>query len=40
MIILDDDKATWEFVQKMYGSRVKKWNPAVDVLYRSIDDVD
>lgn len=40
MIISDDDKVAWEFIQEMYGPRVKEWNPVVDVLYRSIDDVD
>lgn len=40
MIISDDDKVTWEFIQEMYSLKVKEWNPAVDVLYRSIDDID
>ncbi|XP_029680765.1 uncharacterized protein LOC115246217 [Formica exsecta] len=36
----DDDKVTCEFIQEMYSPRVKEWNPAVNVLYRSIDDID
>ncbi|XP_071634351.1 E3 SUMO-protein ligase ZBED1-like [Temnothorax longispinosus] len=36
----DNDKVTWEFIQEKYNLKVKEWNPAVDVLYRSIDDID
>jgi len=40
MIISDNDKAAWEFIQETYGPKVKDWNSIVDILYRSIDDID